>query len=332
MTDHIKIEGIIPHIQYVADGVLTSYSFPFAIFNANNMEVYFDDNLQPKSIYQVVFDPTECGGRVNFNVAPEANTKITLVRNLTIERTADFQEGGALRANTLNDELDYIIACQQQLADKLNRTMTLPVYAADDDVDFTMPRPDKGKAIVWDKDGKKLEASTVAVNEMENTLNGYKTEAQTAAATATEKATIASDKADIATEKAQIATDKAAEAIDTVDSKATKDLDNLSTLGKEKVSNLAMPSDSYIDYTLTERTFTAPANGYYCATASMGTNSNLKWENAENGMVVNYMNSTQDTRNSGIVMPVKTGASVALIANNVNSVKMIRFIYAQGEV
>lgn len=325
MTDHIKIEGIIPHIQYVADGVLTSYSFPFAIFNANNMEVYFDDNLQPKSIYQVVFVPTECGGRVNFNVAPEANTKITLVRNLTIERTADFQEGGALRANTLNDELDYIIACQQQLADKLNRTMTLPVYAADDDVDFTMPRPDKGKAIVWDKDGKKLEASTVAVNEIENTLNGYKTEAQTAAATATEKA-------DIATTQAGIATQKAEEATTALSSKVNKDMDNLSASGKEKVSNLAMPSDSYIDYTLTERTFTAPANGYFCATASMGTNSNLKWENAENGMVVNYMNSTQDTRNSGIVMPVKTGASVALIANNVNSVKMIRFIYAQGEV
>jgi len=123
MTNHIKIQGVIPRIQYVADGVLVTYTFPFAIFSEDDIEVYLNNTKQASTAYTVTGVRDSDGGNITFVVAPASGTIVTIVRNLSIERTCDFQEGGALRADTLNDELDYQIACQQQIADNLNRSI-----------------------------------------------------------------------------------------------------------------------------------------------------------------------------------------------------------------
>jgi len=241
MENHIKIHGISPRIQYVADGSSTIFEFPFAIFKNENLEVYIGEALQNANTYTVSGAGNSNGGSIAFLSAPAAGSIITLFRNLSIERTTDFQEGGALRANALNYELDYQIACQQQIAENMNRAMMFPPYATNTNVNLTLPTPSAGKAIVWNSDGTNLENSTVEVNAMESTLLGYKTSAENAAATAVEKAGIASDKADIATEKAQIATDKAAEAATVLASKANKDMDNLSGTGKATIIGLFLP-------------------------------------------------------------------------------------------
>lgn len=228
MTSHVKVHGIVPRIQYLADGTLTEYEFPFVIFKTSDIDVYFGDSKQDISTYNVSEARRSDGGTVIFNEAPSNGTLITIVRNLSIERTTDFQEGGALRANVLNDELDYQIACQQQIADSLNRSMVLPPYASDINVDLTLPTPSAGKAIVWNSAGTNLENSAVEVNALESTLKDYKTVAQNAAITATEKAEVASDKADIATSQAQIATQKANETALTLANKAEKDFSNIS--------------------------------------------------------------------------------------------------------
>ena len=244
MTDHVKIYGIKPRIQYTADGTSTEYEFPFAIFKTSDIDVYFGETKQESTSYTVSEARHSDGGTVTFETAPESGTVITIVRNLSIERTSDFQEGSTLRAKVLNDELDYQIACTQQIAENLNRSMVLPPYATDNELDLTLPTPSAGKAIVWNSNGTNLENSTVAVNDLESTLKGYKTTAETAASTATTKAGIASDKADIATAKAQIATDKAAEATAAMSNKANKDLDNLSQTARETLLTLTAP-----DYT-----------------------------------------------------------------------------------
>lgn len=261
MSEHIKVYGVKPRIQYVADGILTTYDFPFATFKASDIEVYLKDIKQATNTYAVLNAGSSDGGSVVFNSAPESGTVITIVRNLSIERTSDFQEGSTLRAKVLNDELDYQIACQQQIADNLNRSMVLPPYVTDDVVNLTLPTPSAGKAIVWNADGTNLENSTVEVNALENTLRSYKESAESAATTASEKASIASDKADIATEKAQIATAKAAEAETILSSKANKDMDNLSSTGKNTIVALnTLDYNSEISVGLS--TYTTPSNGY----------------------------------------------------------------------
>lgn len=331
MSNHIKIQGTSPRIQYVADGNLTSYEFPFAIFKTSDIDVYFNDKVQDSDTYTVTMSKNIEGGEISFETAPTSGTIITIVRNLAIKRTTTFQEGGALRAKVLNKEFDYQMACQQQIADSLNRSMVLPPYAVDTDVDLTLPTPSAGKAIVWNKDGTNLENSAVKINELESTLKGYKESAEHSSIISEESAKSALQQVIEATKQADIATEKAQEAVSTLASKANKDMDNLSVLGKQMSANLAMPSDTYIDYTLTDRSFTAPANGYYCAKANMGTNSMIKLENSTNGMMTSYTNSTNDTRAVGVLLPVKKDAAVLLTVNQI-SPSMIRFIYAQGEI
>ena len=198
---HIKLHGVKPRIQYVATGTLTTYEFPFVIFTNTDIQVYLNDILQTPETYTVSGVKNTNGGSITFMTPPTNGTIITITRDLSIERTTDFQEGGALRADTLNDEFDYQTACLQQVADSINRSMILPPYATDTNVDLTLPTPSAGKAIVWNSDGTNLENSAVKINELESTLKGYKEIAESSATIATEKASIASDKADIAIEK-----------------------------------------------------------------------------------------------------------------------------------
>lgn len=343
MTDHVKIYGIKPRIQYVADGTLTEYEFPFAIFKTTDIEVYFGDTKQDTSTYTVSEARHSDGGSVTFESAPTSGTIITIVRNLSIERTSDFQEGSTLRAKVLNDELDYQIACTQQIAENLNRSMVLPPYATDNDLDLTLPTPSAGKAIVWNSEGTNLENSTVEVNALESTLRGYKESAESAAASATEKVTIASDKADIATTQAGIATAKAEEAATTLSATANKDMDNLSADGKGEIAYLSMPSNSYIDIPLgsSGSTYTSPANGYIFLTKTTGSGSSynqacqlfVNGDGTRSGCI--YMSSImtnppQSTCSTWI--PVKKNDVITYAYTASGSLAHFRFIYAQGEI
>ena len=174
MVEHIQIKGVIPRIQYIADGTTTEFEFPFAIFKSDNLTVYLNDILQDTSTYQVNGAEDTDGGSIVFTVPPSVSTQVTLCRNLKVERLSDFQEGVTLRANVLNDELDYQTACIQELAENINRSMVLPPYATNTNVDLTLPFPQAGKAIVWNTEGTNLENSTVAINDLERTLYNYK--------------------------------------------------------------------------------------------------------------------------------------------------------------
>lgn len=306
MTDHVKIYGIKPRIQYTADGILTEYEFPFAIFKTSDIDVYFGDTKQESISYTVSEARHSDGGTVTFGTAPESGTIITIVRNLSIERTSDFQEGSTLRAKVLNDELDYQIACTQQIAENLNRSMVLPPYATDNDLDLTLPTPSAGKAIVWNSEGTNLENSTVAVNDLESTLKSYKETAETAASTATTKAGLASDKADIATAKAQIATDKAAEAVSTLSSKANSSLNNIS-------ENLDLVTESY----------GPDSDGYWYRVYKSGWIEQGGENTAQSNQdtTVNLLKVMDDTHYSITITPLTSGGSAesGIISKTTNS-------------
>lgn len=114
MSDHIKIGDIAPRIQYVADGIQAAFTYPFPIFEDSDLEVRLDGALQAAG-YSVAGAGESDGGSVSFGTAPASGVLVTLLRNLPIERTTDFQENGILRANTLNTELDYQVAALQEL-------------------------------------------------------------------------------------------------------------------------------------------------------------------------------------------------------------------------
>ena len=124
MDEHIKIGDVAPRVQYVADGVQTSFTYPFPIFAAGDIEV--TRNGAPLAGGFVVTGAgASAGGSVIFDSAPAGGSAITLRRNLPVARTTDFQANGILRARTLNDELDYQVAILQEAKDGIGNALRL---------------------------------------------------------------------------------------------------------------------------------------------------------------------------------------------------------------
>ena len=339
---HIKLHGVKPRIQYVANGTLSTYEFPFVIFSNTDIKVYLNDIPQDTTTYSVTGIKNTNGGSIAFVTPPTNGTIITIIRDLSIERTTDFQEGGTLRADTLNNEFDYQTACLQQVADSINRSMILPPYATDTDVDLTLPTPSAGRAIVWNLDGTNLENSAVKVNELEKTLREYKeiaenasSEAISAAASANAKALEATVQASSAAAQAQIATQKSEEISNALTIKANVDMDNLSSSGKEKITSLSMPSTSYVDLSLgaTGGSYIAPANGWI----------NIIKLATATGQYVALYNTTRSnlgctsaavTSNARCIclLPVSKNDEIECNYDAAGDVIRFRFYYAQGEI
>ena len=152
--------------QYIADGVIDNFFFDFNIFKEEYLEIYLNSEKQNNGYDILSF--TENGGEIKFEIAPQNGTIVTLVRNVDIKRTSDFQEGGAFRASVINNEFDYQIACLKQLKDESNRSMILPPFA--NNVDLSLPNPSSGKAIIWNENADGLENSSIDVGELNSSL------------------------------------------------------------------------------------------------------------------------------------------------------------------
>lgn len=168
MTNTFDISETIPHITYEADGLQTIFCFPFLIFETGNITVYFDSE-PVTSGYSVEFTPNTSGGNVIFTTAPAAGTKVSLIRELTIQRISDFQEGSEIRTKVLNHEFDYQMACTQQIADALNRALIAPAFS-NTKFSTALPMPSANKALIWNQNADALTNSVFDINEIENSF------------------------------------------------------------------------------------------------------------------------------------------------------------------
>jgi|GEM_PF-2125135 len=158
MIEHIQINDVAPRVQYLADGIQSAFTFPFAIFKLADLEVWLDDSLQASG-YTVSGVGVSTGGVALFAVPPPADTRVTLRRRLTIARTTDYQSDGLIRAKTLNDELDYQVAALQQVAEDVDRAVRrAPTALAA--IDLTLPEPAAGRGLKWNAGGTALVNST----------------------------------------------------------------------------------------------------------------------------------------------------------------------------
>ena len=157
MPDHIRIGDVRPRVQYVADGALSAFDFPFPIFEPGDLTVFLGETEQ-RAGYTVTGAGRSHGGSVLFDAAPANGVRITLQRVIAVERTTDFQEGGAFRADTINDELDRQTAMIQQVADQTARALT--AAPTDPAVHLSLPPRDTraGRYLAFDSDGRAIAA------------------------------------------------------------------------------------------------------------------------------------------------------------------------------
>jgi hypothetical protein len=161
MTAHILIGDVRPRVQYVGNGAQTAFPYPFPVFAADDLRVYLNDT-QATSGFTVSGAGSSDGGTVSFTDPPGDGVRVTLLRRLDIARVTDFLAGGPLRADTLNDALDYLTAVSQQLDADISRAVRL-APGGTDSATTTLPSPKAGALIGWD------ESATALVNDPVNT-------------------------------------------------------------------------------------------------------------------------------------------------------------------
>ncbi len=158
MSEHVKIPDVTPIIRYVANGSQTVYTYPFPVFASEDLKVYLN-GAQQISGYIINGAGETTGGNVTFETPPENQTVITLTRDLPIERVTDFLEGGDFSAQSINNELDYMIASLQQV----NRENDVMLRYSDHETPGNVNLPDRGlranKALGFDGDGNPIAVS-----------------------------------------------------------------------------------------------------------------------------------------------------------------------------
>lgn len=114
---------------------------------------------------------------------------------------------------------------------------------------------------------------------------------------------------------------------------ANTSLSNLTTTGKALVSNLAMPSASYVDLTLgtTGSTYTAPADGYVQLSKISGASGErIKLYHADVYTVACTTWSSATSQPLDAWLPVAKGQVITYIYTASGATSYFRFIYAEG--
>lgn len=182
MTTHIKIGAEAPRKEYVANGTQTAFPFDFAVFQAADVEVRVNGAIVASGFTTVL--GADGRGTVAFAAGPASGARVTLLRRLIVQRQTDFQEGGELRAKTLNDELDFQTAAIQQVAHDASRALRLPdMDAADLDMRLPVAATRANKVLAFDASGKPV-ASTQALAVIEASQTNAAVSAAAASASA----------------------------------------------------------------------------------------------------------------------------------------------------
>lgn len=164
---------------YSGNGSTTSFSFSFKTFASSDLQVTktsatgIETVLVVNSDYSVTLNGDQDaspGGSITYPISGSAlasGEKLTLVGALAYEQTTDLLGGGAFNARVIEDTFDRSVIQIQQLEERQDRTLVLPVSASG--VSTTLPVPAADKVIGWDSTATGLRnidpttlASTVA--------------------------------------------------------------------------------------------------------------------------------------------------------------------------
>ena len=143
-----------PRVSYsVAEGVTqTTFTVPFEFFDDEDLNVYVDEVLKTLTTDYTVTGGSGTTGSVSISVTGgTGGSTVVITRSISLERTTDFPPTGPFQVNSLNTELDRIVAISADLQDIANRGLRL----SDSDATSTL--------ILANKDARK--GTVLAFNE-----------------------------------------------------------------------------------------------------------------------------------------------------------------------
>lgn len=110
--------------EHVPNGVTTVFAFTFAILDAEDLKVKLDGS--PYTAFTISGIGSRTGGSITCTSAPTGSS-LLLYRDVSLERTTDYQELGDLLAETLDDDFDRAWMALQDVDAANDRTLRVPL-------------------------------------------------------------------------------------------------------------------------------------------------------------------------------------------------------------
>lgn len=169
-----------PKVTHTANGTTKSFAFTFRVRKTSHLSVYVDSTLKTLGThYTVTSTNLAAGGTVVFVTAPANGAKVRIYRNMPYSRTDfDYQTSGTFPAATINEDLDSLALQVQQIAESVNRSVTVGLFS--DGVSTSLPSPSSLKFLRWNSAGNALENADASVGAVLASAV-HKAEQQTAA-------------------------------------------------------------------------------------------------------------------------------------------------------
>jgi len=128
---------------YAANGAATAFSYSFRILHESHIRVVrtnadgTESTVDPIN-YTVTGVGALGGGSVTFSVAPYAGSQITILRDIPFTQETDLENQGAYYAETIEEALDLAAMRDQQMLEKLDRALVLPVASDGGTEDYSI--------------------------------------------------------------------------------------------------------------------------------------------------------------------------------------------------
>lgn len=148
---------------YTGNGVTVDFPFGFVVFDADEVLVVrtvagVETTLVLTSDYTVTLNSDQSanpGGMVTMLVAPLNFHRITITSNLANLQPTQLTNLGGFYPEVINDSLDRATIQIQQIDERLDRALTIPLSS--DNVSTALPAPVAGKILGWNPAGTGLQ-------------------------------------------------------------------------------------------------------------------------------------------------------------------------------
>ena len=199
----ITISDTEPRVQYTATSGQTTFAVNFEFFTTADIKVYngttlLTYNASPSSAsqYSVTGAGVSGGGSITLGGGATLNDKITIFRDLAVARSTDFPTSGAFQIDSLNTELDKIIAMIQQVERDLKFSPRAASTTAST-YNLTFPELVANKFLTVNSGGTALEFTQDVTNV--NTVAGIASNIVTVSGIAANVTTVAGVHANVTT-------------------------------------------------------------------------------------------------------------------------------------
>lgn len=143
MADY-NINAVTRRVVFSGSAGTGPYAFTFEILDENDIAVYFNATLLTLTTdYTVSINANGTGSvtivvGTNVPTTPDGDDSITIVGARDIERTTDFVTAGDFRASAINEQLDALTIFDQQISERVDRSIIAPVTDPTT-IDMTLP-------------------------------------------------------------------------------------------------------------------------------------------------------------------------------------------------